>query len=127
MGFLKEKLDKWQKDGTLGKVDELAEYAKGLECSVGQLALAWSIRNANVTTTLLGATKPEQLTENLGALAVAKKMTSADDAAVELILGNAPEAYGGYGGAGSRTITRLETDAQPVRVPNYSLPLASGK
>lgn len=122
-GFLRTRLDAWQKDGTLAKVEELTKYAKDkLDCSVGQLALAWSLRNANATTTILGATKPEQLKENLGALPVAQKMTSVDDAAVETILGNKPEAYNGYGGAGMRQIETLETEETPVRVTNYSLP-----
>lgn len=123
--FLKAKLDKWQQDGTLAKVDDLEKYAKEkLGCTVSQLALAWSVRNANATTTILGATKPEQLTENLGALPVARKMTRDDDDAVEAILKNAPEAYSGYGGAGMRAIDRLESEDAPVRVSNFVLPPA---
>lgn len=122
--WLVDTLEKWKADGTLAKVDALAEYAKGLECSVGQLALAWSIRNANVSTTLLGATKPEQLKENLGAIAVARKMVSADDAAVEVMLGNTPDAYQGYGGAGMRALSRLESESSPMRINNYVLPPA---
>lgn len=121
--FLRQKLETWKKDGTLDKVKELSKYAsEKLACSVSQLALAWSIRNANATTTILGATKPEQLEENLGALAVAKKMTSADDEAVEAVLANMPEAYGGWGGAGMRQIQRLESAEAPVRVMNYMIP-----
>eukprot|EP00440_Ansanella_granifera_P028339 gb/GFBE01030797.1/.p1 GENE.gb/GFBE01030797.1/~~gb/GFBE01030797.1/.p1 ORF type:complete len:389 (+),score=81.55 gb/GFBE01030797.1/:1-1167(+) len=124
-GFLRTRLETWQKDGTLDKVDQLSKYAREkLNCSVGQLAIAWSIRNANATTTILGATKPEQLKENLGAVAVARKMTAADDAAVEAILGNKPEDYSGYGGAGMRQIECLETEDAPVRVSNYVLPPA---
>lgn len=123
-GFLRTKLETWQKDGTLEKVKQLSAYAATLSCSVGQLAIAWSIRNANATTTILGATKPEQLRENLGALAVAKRMTATEDAAVEAILGNKPEDYAGWGGAGMRQLARLETDEAPMRVVNYMLPPA---
>lgn len=123
--FLKVKLDSWKKDGTLDKVKELSKYAsEKLDCSVSQLALAWSIRNANATTTILGATKPEQLRENLGAIAVAKKMTASDDDGVEAILGNAPDAYSGWGGAGMRQLERLESAEVPVRVTNFMLPPA---
>jgi voltage-dependent potassium channel beta subunit len=122
--FLRPLLEKWQKDGTLEKVDKLAEYAQGLGYTVGQLALAWSIRNANVTTTILGATKPEQLQENLVALNLAKLMTSEHDEAVEKILDNAPEAYQGWGGAGMRALKRMETQKQPVRTVNRMLPQA---
>jgi len=123
-GFLRTKLEAWKKDGTLDKVKELTKYAsEKLSCSVSQLALAWSVRNANATTTILGATKPEQLKENIGAIAVAKKMTAADDEAVEKILGNAPEDYSGWGGVGMRKINdSIESAESPVRVTNFMLP-----
>ena len=83
--------------------------ADKLGCSVGQLAIAWCLKNPNVSTVLLGATKPEQLTENLGALDVAVKLTDADLAEVDAILQNKPEAYGGYGGpTHMRPISTLE-------------------
>jgi aryl-alcohol dehydrogenase-like predicted oxidoreductase len=72
---------------------------------VGQLALAWCIKNKNVTTVLLGATKPEQLIENIGCLEVVSKITEDDMKAIEEIIGNKPEAYGGYGGSGARHLT----------------------
>ena len=37
--------------------------------SIAQCALAWALRNDRVTSVLLGASRPEQLTENLGAMA----------------------------------------------------------
>mmetsp|Transcript_102699 Transcript_102699/g.188057 ORF Transcript_102699/g.188057 Transcript_102699/m.188057 type:complete len:126 (-) Transcript_102699:251-628(-) len=119
------KLETWKKEGTLDKVKELTKYAKDkLQCSLSQLALAWSVRNGNVTTTILGATKPEQLQENLGCIPVARRMTAADDAAVEKILANAPEAYTGWGGNGFRPLERIESAEAPVRVMNFMLPPA---
>ena len=56
---------------------------------------------------LLGATKPDQLEENLGAVEVARRLSSDHMEAIEAILGNKPESYGGYGGAGVRTIEVL--------------------
>lgn len=104
-GWLKTRLEEWHKDGKIAKVKELTEFAeKELQCSVSQLALAWCIQNKNVSTVLLGATKPEQLEENFGALAVARRLTPEHMAAIEKILGNKPEAYGGYGGSGFRSI-----------------------
>jgi aryl-alcohol dehydrogenase-like predicted oxidoreductase len=38
----------------LGKVDRLAEIASGLGCSVAQLAIAWCVKNKNVSTVILG-------------------------------------------------------------------------
>ena len=73
-----------------------------------QLALAWCLKNKNVTTVLLGATKPEQLEENLGCLPVAKKLNSDHMAAIEDILHTRPPAYMGYGGQGMRAIDSIE-------------------
>merc|ERR1712032_1800613 len=114
--------DTWKKDGTIDKVKKLSALASDkLGCSVSQLAIAWSIRNANATTTILGATKPEQIKENLGALAVARKMTTADDEVVEALLGNKPEDYQGWGGGGMRQMERLESEETPARVSNFAL------
>jgi aryl-alcohol dehydrogenase-like predicted oxidoreductase len=83
----------------------LSEFAlKKYGCTVGQLALAWCVKNKNVSTVLLGATKPEQLQENLGAIAVARKITAEDMKEIDEILGSKPEGYNGYGGKGMRAI-----------------------
>jgi aryl-alcohol dehydrogenase-like predicted oxidoreductase len=39
------------------------------------LSIAWCVKNPNVTTTILGATKKEQLIENLDALSAVEKLT----------------------------------------------------
>lgn len=96
--WLKTKLTQWHEEGQIDKVIQLEKYAKEkFNCSVAQLALAWCIKNPNVTTILLGATKPHQLEENLGALPVARKMTAEHLEDLEKILGNKPSAYNGYG------------------------------
>lgn len=65
----------WLKDKTLtadrlDKVRKLKTVADKLNSSMAALAVAWCIKNPNVTTAILGATKKEQLTENLKALEV---------------------------------------------------------
>ena len=55
------------------------------------------LKNPNVSTVLLGATSPKQLEENLGALAVAQRLTEEHMATMEAILDNTPEGYSGYG------------------------------
>jgi voltage-dependent potassium channel beta subunit len=47
-----------------------------------QLAIAWCLRNPHVSSVILGATRPEQLRENLGALALSERL---DDATVKRI------------------------------------------
>ena len=106
--FLKQRLDEQRRTGKLEKVRRLSEFAeKELGCSVTQLALAWCIRNPDVSTVLLGATKPEQLEENLGCIPVAEKLESRHMDEIEGILGNRPQSYGGYGGAGMRSLDTL--------------------
>lgn len=71
--WLKARLEEWHKDGKIDKVKQLSAYAKDtFNCSIGQLALAWCIKNKNVSTVLLGATQTSQLEENFGAIAVAR-------------------------------------------------------
>ncbi|GAA0344634.1 aldo/keto reductase family protein [Bacillus carboniphilus] len=61
-GFLTEE--------NLQKVARLEEVANGLDVSLSQLALAWILRQPNVASALVGATKPEQLLENIKAIDV---------------------------------------------------------
>jgi voltage-dependent potassium channel beta subunit len=74
--------DRWMQEGLLNKVRNLALLAKELGVSVAALSIAWCIKNPNVTTAILGATKKEQLTENLKALDVLSKL---DDAVMQRI------------------------------------------
>ncbi len=45
----------------LSKVDALRPIAESTGCSLAQLSLAWCVSNPNVSTVILGATKPEQV------------------------------------------------------------------
>ena len=56
------------------KVKRLAAVARELGVSLAQLAVAWCLKNPHVSTVMLGATKVEQLEENLGALDVVAKL-----------------------------------------------------
>ncbi|MBK8216879.1 MAG: aldo/keto reductase [Myxococcales bacterium] len=58
----------------LAAVEALAPIAKDLGCTLSQLAIAFCLKNPNVSTVILGASRVSQLTENLGALAVAPKL-----------------------------------------------------
>jgi aryl-alcohol dehydrogenase-like predicted oxidoreductase len=79
------------------KVIELETVAKRLGCPVSQLAIAWCVKNPNVSTVLLGATKVEQLMENLGALEIVPLLTPEVLEEIEKILGNKPEAERTFG------------------------------
>jgi len=67
--------DRFIVEDKLDKVRQLTAFAKELDTPVSTLSIAWAIHNPNVTTAILGATKKEQLTENLKALDVLPKLT----------------------------------------------------
>jgi voltage-dependent potassium channel beta subunit len=62
-------------DKKLAAVPKLAVVAKGLGTSLPCLAIAWCLKNPNVSTVILGASKVEQLRENLSALDVVASLT----------------------------------------------------
>lgn len=72
------------------KVKQLAELAAGWGCSVAQLAIAWCLRNPNVSTVITGASRPEQVTENMRALDVLPKLDDDAVTKIESILQNKP-------------------------------------
>ena len=59
----------------LAKVAALGKIAEELDCTTAQLALAWCLKNPNVSTVITGATSVKQLKENMKAAEVAPKIT----------------------------------------------------
>jgi L-glyceraldehyde 3-phosphate reductase len=55
-------------DANIAHVRALNEIAKRRGQSLAQLALAWTLRDPRVTSALIGASRPEQIIENVGAL-----------------------------------------------------------
>ena len=62
--------ERWMVEDKLAKVRELGTIAKELGTPQSTLAIAWCLKNPDVTTVILGATKKEQLVENLKSLDV---------------------------------------------------------
>ena len=73
------------------KVAQLAPLAAELSCTQAQLALAWCLRNPNVSSVITGATRPAQVEENMRALEVVPHLTDDVIARIEGVLGNRPE------------------------------------
>jgi aryl-alcohol dehydrogenase-like predicted oxidoreductase len=67
--------DRWMVEDKLTRVRKLSEVANSLNTSTATLSIAWCIKNPHVTTAILGATRKEQLQENLKALEVLPKLT----------------------------------------------------
>jgi voltage-dependent potassium channel beta subunit len=62
-------------DKKLAVIAKLATVAKSLGTSLPCLAVAWCLKNPNVSSVILGASRVEQLTENLGALQLQDKLS----------------------------------------------------
>ena len=94
-GLASRILHKWLggdvKETNIKKLNDLAAIATELGCTLGQLAIAWTLRNKDVTTCILGATSEEQLRQNLAAADFTSKITPEVEKRIESILGNAPE------------------------------------
>ena len=75
----------------LETVRELSAVAKDLGCSMAQMALAWCLKNPNVSTVITGASRAAQVSENMKALDVAPLLTADVMEKIEGILKNKPE------------------------------------
>jgi aryl-alcohol dehydrogenase-like predicted oxidoreductase len=81
----------------LEKVRKLTKIAERLDAKVTHLALAWAARNPNVSTVILGATKVEQIVDNLKALEVLDKLTPEIVDEIEAVLDNKPKGVATWG------------------------------
>jgi len=72
-------------------VDALTTVAQDLGLTSAQLAIAWLLRRKEVTSIISGATKVEQLKENIAAGDAADKLTDSILEKIEQILGNYPD------------------------------------
>ncbi len=92
----------WLKESTLNEKNlniarKLASVASRVGISQAVLAIAWCLKNPNVSTVILGASREEQLRENLRALEAQTKLTPEVLEEIEQILQNKPQPppYGG--------------------------------
>ena len=86
----------WLKDKNLveeklEKVRELTAFAKEIGTTMPKLAIAWCLKNENVSTAILGASKKEQLEETLSVTEDLDKLTEEVMEKIETILDNQPE------------------------------------
>jgi voltage-dependent potassium channel beta subunit len=72
------------------KAKQLEPIAKDLGCTLAQLALAWCLKNPNVSTVITGATRPEQVVENMKAEDLLERLSSDVMERVDTVLGNKP-------------------------------------
>ena len=58
---------------------------------MAQMALAWCLKNPHVSTVITGASRVEQVHENMGALDVVEKLSPEVMARIDEVLGNKPQ------------------------------------
>ncbi len=74
-GWLKERLQGSAGEARLAAIRELAKIADELGTTLALMALAWCLKNPNVSTVIMGASMPEQVLENLQAISVVPLLT----------------------------------------------------
>jgi aryl-alcohol dehydrogenase-like predicted oxidoreductase len=63
-------ISRWMRDDVLERVQQLAPLAEEAGLSMSQLAIAWVLQNPNVSSAIIGASRPEQVKENVKAAGV---------------------------------------------------------
>ncbi|WP_432505937.1 aldo/keto reductase family protein [Kineococcus arenarius] len=66
----RQMISRWMRDDVLTRVQKLRGVAAELDLSMSQLAVAWVLQNDNVAAAIIGASRPEQVTENVAASGV---------------------------------------------------------
>ncbi len=94
--WLADRLETDEGRAKLAKARELTALAEKLGTSLTKLALAWCLKNPNVSTVILGASKESQLSENLAALDTVALLDDGVMAEIETILANKPAAPGDF-------------------------------
>jgi voltage-dependent potassium channel beta subunit len=76
----------------IGKVKKLVPIAADLGISLAQLALAWCLKNPHVSSVITGASRVEQVHENMKALEAVEKLNPEVMATIDHVLGHKPQA-----------------------------------
>jgi voltage-dependent potassium channel beta subunit len=89
-GWLRSSLTDEARNGAVRRLQAISDE---LGCSLAQLAVAWCAANPDVSTVITGASRPEQVVHNMGALEVMPLLTTE-------VLARIDDAVGGVGGVG---------------------------
>ena len=82
-------ISRWMREEVLTAVQKLKPVADEAGLTMSQLAVAWVLQNPNVSSAIVGATKPSQVKENVKAAGV--KLGADTMKAIDAALGNLPE------------------------------------
>jgi len=84
--WLRESFTDEQAKAKIAKVKELVELASDLGTNLPRLALAWCLKNPHVSTVITGASRPEQVADNMPAIDLLDKLTPEVVARIESIV-----------------------------------------
>ena len=82
-------ISRWMRDEVLAAIQNLKPIADANGLTLAQLAVAWVLQNPNVSSAIIGATKPAQIKENVKASGV--KLDAATMSEIDKVLGALPE------------------------------------
>jgi len=101
----KHYMERYLGDENVGEAREklraIADLSKETEMSMSQFALAWTLKNKDVSTAIIGSKKPAQFEENLKAMELVDNITPEIEAKLEKILNNRPDPGVDWKGRGS--------------------------
>lgn len=89
--WLRKRFENEEGKRRIEMVGQMLPIAADLGCTMAQMAIAWCLKNPNVSTVITGASKREQVIENMKALDVIEKLTPEVIEKIETILGNRPK------------------------------------
>ncbi len=89
--WLRERVESEEGQANVRKAAELEGIAQELGVPLAQMAIAWCLKNPNVSTVILGTSNARQLAQNLTSLDLVTQMTDDVMEKIEAVLGNRPE------------------------------------
>jgi voltage-dependent potassium channel beta subunit len=89
--WLREMFESEEGQQRIAKTRQLTKIADELGTNMARMAIAWCLKNPNVSTVITGASRVEQVRDNMRALDVAKLLTDDVLESIEAVLNNKPE------------------------------------
>ncbi len=90
-GWLRKMFESEEGQRRLGVVRELTTVAEELDTTMARMAIAWCLKNPNVSTVITGASRVEQVHDNMKALDVVPQLTDDVMEKIESLLDNKPK------------------------------------
>jgi len=94
--WLKDTFESEEGAARIQKTEQLRPIAAEIGASLSQLAIAWCLRNPHVSSVILGASRPEQVTENLASLEFVERLTPNVLDRIEAVVASRPEPTPDY-------------------------------